>query len=522
MELQRHGFGAPSAGRSAGTANAPAGASAFAVPPAASGASVASAPGQSRAAAAANERFIGIDGVGFTVARKDVPAVAAIAAAVVAALVVLLVALGISGRRKRRAPAEPARPAGGAAGAVSAAPTAEQVQASVAPAASADDPIERELLAILARNPSSKRALMSLAGHYAERHDVRAFDEIAQRIYRLSGGRGPNWVHVASVGRQLDPDNALFALEAGQTDEQVLTGASDAGEPSSLSTAEASTGAEPPIVDGPSETAAAPGAETEVPMPSAEEPASPTQAPPEAADATLHPAEPYEVEHASAENVEPREASAPPEPERAAQLPTEATLPPEAVAALNALDIGLPPRVDAGADRAADHAQLRAGEPEYDGFDEAAGPANGGEAYPHAAALPHGEPHQNPDHELDVEHEHGHEHDDTVEGARPTPAARPGVAGLGAAPIGPLALSFDLDLPGVDAEGHSGAAAALPEFTPEQLAKIARNKLDLAAEYIALGDLGGARTLIHEVIESKDAVTRDEAHALLATLAPLS
>jgi FimV-like protein len=54
------------------------------------------------------------------------------------------------------------------------------------------------------------------------------------------------------------------------------------------------------------------------------------------------------------------------------------------------------------------------------------------------------------------------------------------------------------------------------------MARIARNKLELAAEYIALGDVGGARTLIHEVIESNDAGTRDEAHALLATLAPLS
>jgi FimV-like protein len=59
-------------------------------------------------------------------------------------------------------------------------------------------------------------------------------------------------------------------------------------------------------------------------------------------------------------------------------------------------------------------------------------------------------------------------------------------------------------------------------FSPEEIAKIARNKIELAAEYIALGDLGGARILIHEVIESNDPGTRDEAQALLATLAPLS
>lgn len=88
------------------------------------------------------------------------------------------------------------------------------------------------------------------------------------------------------------------------------------------------------------------------------------------------------------------------------------------------------------------------------------------------------------------------------------------VAGLGAATFGALNLDFNLDLPPTSEEP--------PPFTPNQLARIARNKLDLASAYIELGDLGGARTLINEVIESNDAATRDEARALLSTLAPLS
>ena len=71
------------------------------------------------------------------------------------------------------------------------------------------------------------------------------------------------------------------------------------------------------------------------------------------------------------------------------------------------------------------------------------------------------------------------------------------VAGLGAAEFGPLNLDFDLDR-------HSSPAEPLPAFTPEQIAAIARNKLELAAEYIELGDMSGARTLINEVIESND------------------
>ncbi|CAB3716251.1 FimV/HubP family polar landmark protein [Paraburkholderia rhynchosiae] len=99
-------------------------------------------------------------------------------------------------------------------------------------------------------------------------------------------------------------------------------------------------------------------------------------------------------------------------------------------------------------------------------------------------------------------------------------AGRAAVAGLGAggvgtAGFGALKLDFDLELP-------PSPAQPLPAFTPADLARIARNKLDLAAEYIELGDLAGARTLINEVIEANDPATRNDARALLSTLAPLS
>jgi pilus assembly protein FimV len=89
------------------------------------------------------------------------------------------------------------------------------------------------------------------------------------------------------------------------------------------------------------------------------------------------------------------------------------------------------------------------------------------------------------------------------------------VAGLGAAHFGALNLDFDLELP-------PSPAQPLPSFTPQDLVRIARNKLDLASEYIELGDLAGARSLIHEVIDANDAATRTEARALLSTLSPLS
>ncbi|MBC8730075.1 fimbrial protein FimV [Paraburkholderia sp. UCT2] len=89
------------------------------------------------------------------------------------------------------------------------------------------------------------------------------------------------------------------------------------------------------------------------------------------------------------------------------------------------------------------------------------------------------------------------------------------VAGLGAAGFGALRLDFDLELP-------PSPAQPLPAFTPADLGRIARNKLELASEYIELGDLAGARALINEVIEANDPATRTKARALLSTLAPLS
>ncbi|WP_277186478.1 FimV/HubP family polar landmark protein [Caballeronia sp. BR00000012568055] len=89
------------------------------------------------------------------------------------------------------------------------------------------------------------------------------------------------------------------------------------------------------------------------------------------------------------------------------------------------------------------------------------------------------------------------------------------VAGLGATQFAPLSLDFDSRLPRSHTE-------PLPPMTHSQLAAIARNKLELAGEYIELGDLPGARTLLQEVIASNDPATRQRAATLLSTLAPHS
>jgi FimV-like protein len=325
-------------------------------------------------------------------------------------------------------------------------------------------------------------------------------------------------VHVAALGRQLDPDNPLFALEADETNEDVLSDTSETEEPTE-STADVLSPATPPAEPPIERPESSESLERNVEHPTAEPaipvltdvapPVAPTTELPSSGDALPEAERPHQAAlgeaSGSPEELSDRTGSTPaPEPDAAPEPRGEATLPPEAVAALGGLDLGLPPRIDGEAEgsqtRISELEQAR--ESEHDRAHE----AEEARTESPLAAEPS-------------------EHAERERTPAPVDApARPTVSGLGAAPVGPLKLSFNLDLPGAEAGEHEGsvADASHPPFTPEQLAKIARNKLDLASEYIALGDLGGARTLIHEVIESNDAATRDEAHALLATLAPLS
>jgi pilus assembly protein FimV len=172
-------------------------------------------------------------------------------------------------------------------------------------------------------------------------------------------------------------------------------------------------------------------------------------------------------------------------PSPAANFPRP-QFPREAIEALGSLDLGLPPRQESPA---------------------APSPLP---LVPQPIAEPHVLDHQN---------SFVHPGDSTPPGASQEiesgTAGAASVAGLGASRFAPLSMDFDADFPASQTD-------PLPVFTPEQIATIARNKLELAVEYIELGDLSGARTLLQEVIESNDHHTRPQAAALLSTLAPLS
>ncbi|ABE33111.1 putative fimV C-domain protein [Paraburkholderia xenovorans LB400] len=191
------------------------------------------------------------------------------------------------------------------------------------------------------------------------------------------------------------------------------------------------------------------------------------------------------------------EPAAPVHSQPAPTVPTE--FPRDAVDAFGSLDMPLPPRVESSADHVHAPASL------------STQPMSSQEATAKQSAAEH--------HPDDTPHIA-----DEISAGTAGHAAVAGLgaglgtglgAGLGASGFGALKLDFDLELP-------PGPAEPLPAFTQADLTRIARNKLDLATEYIELGDLSGARALINEVIETNDPATRTEARALLSTLAPLS
>ncbi|MEK6351585.1 MAG: FimV/HubP family polar landmark protein [Burkholderia cenocepacia] len=181
-----------------------------------------------------------------------------------------------------------------------------------------------------------------------------------------------------------------------------------------------------------------------------------------------------------------------------------ASLMQNAISALNSLDMPLPPRTADEPSSTAEEPSARAVQSDGDKI------ATNGQSAQHP---PTGASEPVPEHPADQDDEFDWDPDAaTPAGQAGSPPVTTSLPPLGGAQFGALKLDFDLDLP-------STPGAALPALAPNELARIARNKLDLAAEYVELGDLSGARTLLQEVVDANDAATRDDARALLAKLA---
>ncbi|MGF6787226.1 FimV/HubP family polar landmark protein [Paraburkholderia sp. 35.1] len=290
-----------------------------------------------------------------------------------------------------------------------------------------------------------------------------------------SAATAANLAAAAELGADALPLGPLEPVGAATQDENAHRLQWDE-EPTESPTAEKTTG----TTTTPSPSAAEPPSTAS--HTATAEPQSPLNVPPPVIDFTQHQIEP----RATTSFGQPF-SDIPVPTERAPSAPTE--FPREAVDAFGSLNMPLPPRIDVPTLGEAEPSTSLSTQPV----------ASPGTTAQQAFGV-HGADDDAP-----------HIADQIAAGT----AGHGAVAGLGAAGFGALKLDFDLELP-------PSPAQPLPAFTPADLGRIARNKLELASEYIELGDLAGARALINEVIEANDPATRTEARALLSTLAPLS
>ncbi|EML1598048.1 pilus assembly protein FimV [Burkholderia cenocepacia] len=263
-------------------------------------------------------------------------------------------------------------------------------------------------------------------------------------------------------------------------------------------TAAAAETIEPPAAD----TSPAP----EVMTPRDESPELPAA---HAAGPLANEATPVEAPHDAEPAGKTTAADQPADPTAASVAPStteaqHASLMQNAISALNSLDMPLPPRTADEPSSTAEEPSARAVQSDGDKI------ATNGQFAQHP---PRGASEPAPEHPADQDDEFDWDPDAATPASQAgSPPVTTSLPPLGGAQFGVLKLDFDLDLP-------STPGAALPALTPNELARIARNKLDLAAEYVELGDLSGARTLLQEVIDANDAATRGDARALLAKLA---
>jgi pilus assembly protein FimV len=73
-----------------------------------------------------------------------------------------------------------------------------------------DQQAEDILKDALPRQPRRVAIHQKLAEIYAKRVDVVSFGLIATQAYEVSGGSGPEWDVISALGRELDPDNAIY------------------------------------------------------------------------------------------------------------------------------------------------------------------------------------------------------------------------------------------------------------------------------------------------------------------------
>jgi pilus assembly protein FimV len=336
-----------------------------------------------------------------------------------------------------------------------------------------DAQAEEILKEALKKDPQRQEIYLKLLEIHAQHNKPSAFETVASELYSVSGGQGEVWQKAMALGRQLDPNNPLFA-EAGGAAAFAAAAAAE-GEHEAT---EAAVGAKP-----------APAAVATPVPPAAERVAEPTAA--KGIDFTLD----------DDISLSPTSGVAP-------ELKT-----PAAILAGAAQEVARSTRVDSGTVK------------------PAAAPAPAAKAAPVREPVsfePESVPRFDLDFNLDEPSKPGPPMAPTPSPASPRPAAAKPVAEPALAAVGASAPAPQLTRPAAAIEldkldlAFDPQRSTFEDPTPSVLDgqwHDAATKLDLAKAYQEMGDVEGAREILQEVLHEGDDQQKAEAQALLSKLA---
>jgi len=419
---------------------------------------------------------------------------------------------------------------------------AETAPVFPAPAATAVpevDPEEARLREALAQAPFNAGLLLEFAALYAQRGDVDGFSELFFELRMVTESKGPHWERALELGSEVARHNAVHENSGG---------APEAGEhtvPESAGEAHVPAPVEPDVQSIPS-IQPEPQADRPVDQPVQDEPSTAghderVKAVLSAVDLSL-PEIFDEPIVPTAQEGETQPLSGTTDVGAQSDVHHESPVPVPSTTPLTAQEFSEPeisaPEIDVSEISAQKHDGAQFNAPEFDAPEFAPHESNASE---HPIALDFNEPESHvpghgvpdfgiseapleqappassfPEPQYHLEPDFPAPSDESRSASEvPWPTS---VAGSSAAKFAAFDLDFDLDLPEHEST-LPGVPAAVEEFDP---VAVAQNKLELAHEYVALGDVAGARALINEALASNDATTRDAARVLLGSLAPLS
>lgn len=371
---------------------------------------------------------------------------------------------------------------------------------------------EEILKEALRTDPNRLVLHQKLAEIYAKRHDRMAYASVANNVFALTQGKGPEWQRLADQGRILDPDNLTYQLGGAPQPQAGAAAAPNAFSPTDPSTA--LQGGVAAAVGFGSALAAAQAAEA-----AASREGPPTEPAGMDFDMDLELPAGLPDTAASAAPVASEPVSLPNEQDFAAlaQWDTPVTASEPAPAADNGLNLNLddlasfslpatvsqaPAPVTAPAP--AEPGTLNALEFDLDSFalplQSQPEPESGQETTP----LELSSSQEGPGAEQDIEaltlQQPAEESD--------SPAAAPA----------PSEVTFDLSGLSLDLGTSDDTATIDAVPAPSEPEDPLATKLALAEEFNAIGDSDGARTLIEEVIAEAHGDLKAKAHSLLSQI----